>query len=203
MSSVVLDRRRLLAAASSLPLMAQAGRPRVGAVTSVRGSAFVRFGGDAPRSLASLDPLRLDDLVTTGMAARLECRLLGGIGVHLGERASLWLSRQVVAGLETGSFVGVSDGAVMLDVPAGRRSPLSLSLPWGRISTRGGQVWGGPLDGAYAAYVARGDAEVEAGGRQVTLAEGYGADVAGPGSPPEGVRRWREERIARALGQSS
>ncbi|WP_376092261.1 hypothetical protein ACE7GA_23310 [Roseomonas sp. CCTCC AB2023176] len=107
------------------PAAAQPARPRVGEVTAVRGSAYVRYSAEALRSLAVPDPLRLDDLVTTGLASRLAVQLSGGIGLTLGERASLLLDRHAVAGLDPGTVLRLSGVPCCCRRPRPGRTPSS------------------------------------------------------------------------------
>jgi ferric-dicitrate binding protein FerR (iron transport regulator) len=205
---MALYRRFLPLLLLALPRSAGAapdGRARVGEVSAVTGEAVARFAGAAPRILAPAGDLLLDDLVSTGPAARLVAQLEGGIEIRLGERASLRVDSLVLRGPRAGTALRIFEGPALLDRPpqasAGRgaASPIAMTLPWARIAVRGTRFFAGPLDGRYAVFVARGLVAVEAGGSTTLLAEGEGVDVAAPGAPPGAVVRWGQARIDRAM----
>jgi hypothetical protein len=176
------------------------GRARVGEVLAVTGDAVARFSGDAPRDLKPLVPLLLDDLVSTGPAARLVGRLLGDLEFRLGEHASLRVDALTLHGPAAGTVLRVFGGPVLLDRSAGMgAAPVSVAFPWARIGVRGTRFFAGPLDGRYAVFVARGQVAVEASGTIVLLSEGDGVDVPAAGAPPGAVVRWGQVRIDRAL----
>ena len=81
-ASAMARRRTLLilpAALLAAPRAASAARARVGEVAALSGSAAALFSGEPPRALSHPAPIMIDDLLTTGPAARLVCRLDGGI----------------------------------------------------------------------------------------------------------------------------
>ncbi len=68
------------------------GRARVGEVSTVTGEAVARFAGAAPRILAPSADLLLDDLVSTGPAARLVAQLEAAQGRRPGCRTTAGVS---------------------------------------------------------------------------------------------------------------
>lgn len=198
-----MHRRRLLLLASMLlPAPALAGRARVGEVTLLDGSAVALFSGEPPRPLAPAAPVMIEDLLSTGPATRLACRLDGGVDLRLGENASLRVDLLALRGPRPGTAIRSFGGAVLMDIPpeatAVRRGATTLTLPWARIGVRGTRFFAGPLDGGNAVFVARGQVEVAAAGAVAVLTEGEGVDVA-EGGPLGPVRRWGAPRVARAL----
>ncbi len=176
-----------------------AGRPRVGEVTGVRGQVQVRHGADAPRNLSILDPLRRDDLLTTGPTARLSALLSGGIGLQLGERATLRLDHHVLGGPDAGTALRVSDGALLYEAPAVLPAPVSIAFPQARLGVRATRFFAGPLEGRFAVFVSNGTLDVDAGDRRVELAEGEGTTIDEVGAAVERVIRWLPERIEQAF----
>jgi len=193
-------RRRTLL---GLPLLvavspAHAGRSRVGEVTSLAGAATALFSGDPPRALAPQGAILMEDLLTTGPAARLACRLDGGLLLQLGENAGLRVDMATLRGPRPGVAIRNFGGPVLLDIPTGAPPiPTSLTLPWAHVGVRGTRFFAGESDGRDAVFVERGRVEVTVPAGSVTLSEGEGVDVAGSGLGP--VTRWGAARIARAM----
>lgn len=193
----------LLAAPWLAAWPAAAARARVGEVNAVTGAAVALFSGEPPRSLAPAAPVLIEDLLATGLAARLACRLEGGIELRLGESASLRVDALTLRGPQAGVALRSFGGPLLYDGPshgatAGAAMPVSLTLPWARIGVRGTRFFAGPLDGRLAVFVARGRVEVTAAGAGAVLAEGEGVDIAETGAPGP-VTRWGPARIARAM----
>lgn len=185
---------------------AQASRARVGEVSAVAGTAAALFHGDPPRSLVPASPVLLEDLLATEAAARLACRLEGGLELRLGGGARLRVDAVVLRGPRAG--VALRDlgagGPLLVDRPSAPGAPpVDVTLPWARIGVRGTRFWGGVLDGAGAGVVARGREAVHAAGARGTLADGEGVDIPlAPRGPPDlRVQRWGRARIARALAR--
>jgi ferric-dicitrate binding protein FerR (iron transport regulator) len=182
-----------------LPRPALALRTRVGEVTALSGAAAALFSGEPPRPLSPAAPIMMEDLLTTGPAARLAYRLEGGVDLRLGENAALRVDALALRGPRPGAALRGFGGAMLLDVPrADRPVPTDVTLPWAHIGVRGTRFFAGPLDGVNAVFVARGQVEVRTAGAPALLNEGEGVDVAPDGAPGP-VRRWGAPRIARAL----
>jgi ferric-dicitrate binding protein FerR (iron transport regulator) len=202
----MLTTRRALAWLATLalpaPALALSTRTTVGEVTAVTGVATALFSGDPPRALAPAAPVMMEDLLATGPAARLACRLANGLALQLGENAALRVDATTLGRRRSGTAIRSFGGAVLLDVPppaaGGRGDPTSLTLPWAHIGVRGTRFFAGPLDGRNAVFVQQGVVEVTAAGATAVLSEGEGVDVLA-GDPPGPVTRWGEPRIQRAL----
>ncbi|BDG70265.1 FecR domain-containing protein [Roseomonas fluvialis] len=195
------DRRHLLLAPALLvlPRPALSQRIRVGEVTALTGAAAALFSGEAPRPLAPDAPVLMEDLLTTGPAARLACRLDGGLELRMGENAALRVDALALRGPRPGTSLRGFGGALLLDIPRSERpAPVDVTLPWAHIGVRGTRFFAGVLDGVQAVFVARGRVEVRTAGGTVPLGEGQGVDVA-PNGAPGPVREWGAPRIARAL----
>jgi len=143
----------------------------------------------------------MDDLVSTGGAARLVGLLQGGIEIRLGERASLRIDALTLQGPRAKVALHVFDGPILCNRPPGSSTaPMTVSFSWARIGVRGTRFWGGPLDGRHAVFVEHGEVEVRVDGARAVLAGGDGVDVPGPDGAPLGpVVRWGEPRIRRAM----
>lgn len=195
--------RRALAAPVLLGLTARqalADRLRIGEVASVTGEAQADYTGVPTRRLSLRDALLLNDTLSTGLAARLACRLQGGLEIRMGEKASLRIDALTLQGPRPGTVLRVFDGPLLLDrAPQVGASPIEVRLPWARIGVRGTRFFAGPLDGRHAVFVERGRVAVQAGGTTAELGAGEGVDQAEPGGPLGPVVRWGAPRIARAM----
>lgn len=195
--------RRALAAPVVLGLTARealADRPRVGAVASVTGEARADYTGVPTRRLAPNDALLLNDTLTTGLAARLACRLAGGLEIRLGEQASLRIDALTLEGPRPGTMLRVFGGPLLLDrPPEAGTAPIEVRMPWARIGVRGTRFFAGPLDGRNAVFVERGRVAVQAGGTTAEVGPGEGVDQPEPGGPLGPVVRWGAPRVARAM----
>jgi ferric-dicitrate binding protein FerR (iron transport regulator) len=196
--------RRALLLLPLLPRPALAARTRVGEVTSLAGAATALFSGDAPRPLAPAAPILMEDLLTTGAAARLACRLEGGIALQLGENASLRVDMAALQAPRAGVAVRSFGGNLLMDIPAtgGRATPVGLTLPWAHVGVRGTRFFAGESQGRNAVFVVRGEVEVEASAGTARLTAGEGVDIAAGGAPGP-VTRWGEARITAALASVS
>jgi ferric-dicitrate binding protein FerR (iron transport regulator) len=174
-------------------------RARVGEVTALSGAAAALFTGEPPRPLSPAAPIMTEDLLTTGPAARLACRLEGGLDLRMGENAALRVDALALRGPRPGVAWRGFGGARLLDVPRTEHPvPVDVALPWAQIGVRGTRFVAGVLDGVPAVFVARGRVEVRAAGGAAVLGEGEGMDIAADGMPGP-VRAWGAPRIARAL----
>lgn len=196
--------RRALAAPVLLGLTLRearaADRPRIGEVASVTGEARADYTGVPTRMLAVQDALLLNDTLSTGLAARLACRLEGGIEIRLGEKASLRVDAMTLGGPRPGTLLRVFDGPLLVDrAPQAGTSPMEVRMPWARIGVRGTRFFAGPLDGRRAVFVEHGRVVVQAGGTTAEVGPGEGVDQVEPGGPLGPVVRWGAPRIARAM----
>lgn len=201
-------RRTLLglpALALALAGPARAVRSRVGEVSAVTGAALALFAEDPPRPLRPAAPVLIDDLLTTGAASRLSCRLEGGLELRLGGEARLRVDAMLLRGPQAGVVLRDlgAGGPLLLDrLPQPAAAPITVLLPWARIGVRGTRVFAGMMDPATGSvFVARGRVVVEAIGTRVTLAAGEGIDIPlRPFGPPDlPVRAWGAAKIAHAM----
>ena len=197
----VARRTLLLAGAlATSPATAQRVRSVVGEVTSLRGTATARYGAERTRTLAVPDPVRRDDLLMTGLTSRLSCRLLGRIGLQLGEASSIRLDHHVVGGPDAGSAFRVEQGVVILDRAEGPGELISIGFPWGRIQLRGTRVVAGTVGGRRTVFVARGRVDVDSDNRRYEVSEGEALDLGlignAVGDGAVTVVRWAGNRIA-------
>jgi len=194
--------RRVVIAAPALAVLAHpalAARIRVGEVTALSGAAAALFSGEPPRALSPAAPIMMEDLLTTGPAARLACRLEGGLELRMGENAVLRVDALALRGPRPGVALRGFGGALLLEVPRAEPPvPVDVVLPWAHIGVRGTRFFAGVVDGVHAVFVARGRVQVRVAGGTAMLGEGEGVDVASDGVPG-GVRAWGAPRVARAL----
>ena len=203
--SRALDRRWFLHHAGLLvPFILAAapahGAERAGSVDDVKGEAFADAAG-ARRVLAHAAPVFLGDQVSTGLASRLGMRLGRDTTIRLGENARLTIDR-FLAG--AGGEMTLQSGPLLLDRPAGSsRAPLQIRSPFALIAVRGTRFWGGPSNGPFGIFCARGVVTVTGAGQQVVLHTGEGTDFSAPGSAPTPVKRWQPPRVRAALASVS
>ena len=189
-----LARRALLAA----PFLIAAAPPalrRVGEAVEVAGMASAERPG-ASRNLAPAAPLAEGDTLVTGAASRLVARLAGEVELRLGARSRMLLD--TVATRDAGTVLRHASGPFWFMRPeAAPRRPVAIVSPAALIAVRGTSFWGGEMDGQFGVFVARGVAEVTAGGSRISLGAGLGADI--ENGVPGAITRWPADRIARAL----
>ena len=80
---------------------------------------------------------------------------------------------------------------------------VNIRSPFGLISVRGTRVFAGPSRGVFGVFVQHGSVTVTAGGKTVTLEDGFGTDIARRGAAPTPPARWGEERVRLALASVS
>jgi len=186
-------RRALLAA----PLLLAAGPAprRVGEAVEVTGTASAERTG-ASRDLTPTAPLAEGDTLVTGAASRLVVRLAGEVELRLGARSRMLLDS--VATLGGGTVLRHAAGPFWFSRPeSAPRRPVAVVSPAALIAVRGTSFWGGEMDGLFAVFVARGEAEVTAGGILLSLGPGQGTDIVqGVPGPSTG---WSPSRVTRAL----
>lgn len=186
--------RRVLLAAPFL-LAAGPALRRVGEAVEVAGSASAERPG-ASRSLAPAALLAEGDTLVTGAASRLLARLAGEVELRLGARSRMLLD--TVAARDAGTVLRHASGPFWFLRPeTAPRRPVAVVSPAALIAVRGTSFWGGELDGQFAIFVARGAAEVTAGGRRISLGAGLGTEI--ENGVPGAITRWPSDRIARAL----
>jgi hypothetical protein len=199
-----LDRRVFVA---SLALTGLAARPALaqsqpdnvaGKVDEAVGVVTVE-GKGAQKPLAPQETVFIGDTVATGSASKLGMRLGQETLLRLGELARIKIDRFLV---NAGGIIQLNAGPMLLD-KAKTTGPISIRSPFGLISVRGTRLFAGPSKGVFGVFVVRGVVTVAAAGKTVTVAEGFGTDIAQRGAAPTPPARWGDERIRLALASVS
>lgn len=176
----------------------------IGAVTRIQGEASGTLG-DATRSLGLTAPVFLNEVVSTGEAARLELTFADYTRLTLGGKTKLTLDRYVfnsAAGSGTirfgvfGAFRFISGQVSKLAT-----SDVSVATSVATLGIRGTEFWGGPIDNqALGVFLIEGNVSVSnALGEQILSQPGQGTNIATPGGVPGPVTFWPQDRINRAL----
>jgi hypothetical protein len=184
---------------------AQSARPQaIGAVSRIQGEA-TGTNGSARRPLGLNSSVFLNDVVSTGDAARLEVTFTDNTRLTLGEKAKLTLDSYVfdsAAGSGTIKFGLV--GA--LRFVSGQVSKLAsadvrVTTPVAIVGIRGTEFWGGPIDDqVLGVFLIEGAVSVSnAAGQQVLNLPGQGTNIAAPGAAPGPVTFWAQDKVARAI----
>lgn len=200
---------KALAIATALGLLAagltsaRAEDPRViGAVDKVQGAADASRAGTS-RRLSARDAIVFGDRLQTGAGSRLAVELDDETKLTLGENAGITVDR-FVYNPERGAgalALKVARGAFLFvggKVEAAKGARVTIVTPSATLGVRGTTVWGGRLDGGFAVFVAQGTVTVRARRGTVTLTGGEGTLINASGRP-DGVSRWGQPRIDRAL----
>jgi hypothetical protein len=176
----------------------------IGAVTRIQGEASATRG-DATRALRLAASVFLNEVVSTGEAARLEITFADHTRLTLGEKAKLTLDSYVfnpAAGRGTIRFGVV--GA--LRFVSGQVSKLATSLvsvttSVATIGIRGTEFFAGPIDNqALGVFLIEGAVSVSnAAGEQILSQPGQGTNIATPGAAPGPVTLWPVDKVNRAL----
>jgi len=195
-----LDRREFIGLGTGLAAALWAGgagaAPASGLVEAVRGEAFAELKG-ARRALALRANVFVEEVVSTGEAARLALRFGGDTRLRLGAAARLRIDRYIAS---AGGEFNLMEGALLYDRPRKAKSPESiLRSLFGLIAIRGTRVFAGPSNGVFGVFVVRGTVDVTAAGKTVTLRRGLGTNIAKVGDPPTDPAAWRRQRVTDAF----
>ncbi len=176
----------------------------IGAVTRIQGEASGTLG-DATRSLGLTAPVSLNEVVSTGEAARLEVTFADSTRLTLGGNAKLTLDRYVfnsAAGSGTIRF-GVVGAFRFISGQVSKLATSDVSVTTGgaTLGIRGTEFWGGPIDNqALGVFLIEGNVSVSnALGEQILSQPGQGTNIATPGAAPGPVTFWPQDKINRAL----
>lgn len=175
----------------------------IGAVDRLQGVATGTYAGEtAP--LAAEESVRLNEVVATESAARLEIGFDDGTTLTLGERAQMTLDSFVYAPAQgTGSMKMRVVGAFRFvsGQAAKFAGTTTITTPVASIGIRGTEVWGGPIDDqALGVFLIEGEVTVSnAAGTQVLSQPGQGTNIAAPGEAPGPVTFWPQDKVDRAL----
>lgn len=167
-----------------------------------------RIQGAASGSTGALDlgsSVFLNEVVSTGEAARLEVTFADDTQLTLGENAEMTLDAFVfdpAQGTGTvkfgvvGAFRFVSGQASKL---AG--ADVSVTTPIATVGIRGTEFWGGPIDDqALGVFLIEGAVSVaNAAGEAVLDEPGQGTNIAAPGTAPGPVTFWPQDKVDRAI----
>jgi hypothetical protein len=176
-----------------------AAQEAIGAVSRIQGDTSGTRGG-ATRALGLNASVFLNEVVSTGEAARLEVTFTDGTQVTLGEKAELTLDTFVfnpAAGSGTIKF-GVVGAFRFL---SGQSSDVSVTTPVATLGIRGTEFWGGPIDNqALGVFLIEGAVRVSnAAGEQILSQPGQGTNIVTPGAAPGSVTLWPPDKVNRAI----
>ena len=181
-----------------------AAQNAIGTVSRIQGEASGTRGG-ATRALDLNASIFLNEVVSTGEAARLEVTFTDNTRLTLGEKAKLTLDNYVfdsAAGKGTIRFglVGVFR-FVSGQVSKLASADVSVMTPVAVVGIRGTEFWGGPIDDqVLGVFLIEGAVSVSnAAGQQVLNLPGQGTNIAAPGAPPGPVTFWPPDKIGRAM----
>ena len=181
-----------------------AAQEAIGAVSRIQGEAS-GTRGDATRALGFNASIFLNEVVSTGEAARLEVTFTDSTQVTLGEKAELRLDTFVfnpAAGSGTIKF-GVVGAFRFLSGQVSKlaSSDVSVTTPVAIIGIRGTEFWGGPIDNqALGVFLIEGAVSVSnAAGGQILSQPRQGTNIASPGAAPGPVTFWPQDKVDRAI----
>jgi ferric-dicitrate binding protein FerR (iron transport regulator) len=197
-----IDRRIFVAGLGLIglaPLAASAQTPNVAGKVDEAIGLVTAEGRDSPRPLAPQATVFVGDTVATGNASKLGMKLGQETVLRLGELARIKIDRYLVS---AGGSIQLNAGPLLLDKPR-TAPPVNIRSPFGLISVRGTRVFAGPSRGVFGVFVQHGSVTVTAGGKTVTLEDGFGTDIARRGAAPTPPARWGEERVRLALASVS
>ena len=171
-----------------------AAQETIGAVSRIQGEASGTRGG-AKRTLSLSASVFLNEVVSTGEAARLEVTFTDNTRLTLGEKAQLTFDRYVfnpAAGSGTIKF-GVVGAFRFLSGQVSKlaSSDVSVTTAVATLGIRGTEFWGGPIDDqALGVLLIEGSLSVS------NNLPGQGTNIAAPGAAPGPVRSGRRTRSA-------
>jgi hypothetical protein len=181
-----------------------AAQEPIGAVSRIQGEASATQAG-ATRALSLNAPVFLNEVVSTGEAARLEVTFTDKTRLTLGEKAKLTLDTYVfnpAAGRRTIRF-GVIGALRFLSGKLARlvSSRVSVTTPVATIGIRGTDFFAGPIDDqALGVLLIEGAVVVSnAAGQRILNRPGQGTNIATPGAAPGPVTIWPQAKFNRAL----
>jgi hypothetical protein len=176
----------------------------IGAVSRIQGEASGTLGSTT-RALSLNASIFLNEVVSTGEAARLEVTFADNTVLTLGAKAKLALDAYVfdpAAGTGTIRF-GVIGALRFLSGQLSKlaRSSVSVTTPVATIGIRGTEFWGGPIDDqALGVFLIEGAVSVSnAAGEQILSQPGQGTNIAAAGAAPGPVTVWPGAKVNRAL----
>jgi hypothetical protein len=181
-----------------------AGQEATGTVSRIQGEASGVHGG-ATRALGLNASVFLNEVVSTGAAARLEVTFKDSTRLTLGEKTKLTLDRFVFnPAARRGSIRFRVSGAFRFlsgQVSKLARSDVRMTTPFATIGVRGTEFWAGPIDDqALGVFLVEGAVRVSnAAGAQILNRSGQGTNIARSGAAPGPVTLWPPDKVNRAL----
>ncbi len=181
-----------------------AAQEAIGAVSRIQGKSSGTHDG-ATEALDLKSTVFLNEVVSTGEAARLEVTFTDRTQVTLGEKAELSLDTFVfnpAAGSGTIKF-GVVGAFRFLSGQASKlaSSDVSVTTPVATVGIRGTEFWGGPIDNqTLGVFLIEGAVSVSnAAGEQILSEPGQGTNIATPGAAPGPITFWPQDKVDRAI----
>jgi hypothetical protein len=181
-----------------------AAQEAIGAVSRIQGEASGTRGG-ATRALGLSASVFLNEVVSTGEAARLEVTFTDNMQLTLGEKAELTLDKYVfnpAAGSGAIKF-GIVGAFRFLSGQVSKlaSSDVSVTTLAATVGIRGTEFWGGPIDDqALGVFLIEGAVNVSnAAGEQILTQPGQGTNIATPGAAPGPVTFWPPDKVSRAI----
>jgi hypothetical protein len=185
-----------------------AAQEAIGTVSRMQGEAGGIVGGTT-LLLSPNASVFLNEILSTGEAARLEITFTDSTRLTLGEKAKLTLGTYVfnpAAGRRTISFALI--GAIRF--VSGKLSKVgvsrvSLTTPVANVGIRGTEFFAGPIDDqALGVFLIEGAVSVSnAAGQRILNRPGQGTNIAAPGAAPGPVTLWPPAKVGRALAAVS
>ena len=197
----MIDRRNLLrlaaGALSSVHIDVAKASSAAGHVESIRGEASAETEGRR-RTLRVAADVYVNDLLATGVNARLALRLGRQTTLRLGASCKLKIDRYIV---DAGGEFDLADGAILFEHAGRSAAPVDVEFRsvYGLIAVRGTRFFAGPSHGLFSVFVGVGRVHVTAANETVVLGPRQGTDIAAPGSPPSKPAVWKPPRIRQAL----
>jgi hypothetical protein len=189
-----------------LPLAANAADDpaAVGFVHKVENEAKIVSGETAAAAIIGT-PVHMKDELRTGPEGRLKITFRDNTVLTLGEKASVIVDRYVYdPDQSTGATVLLAaKGAFRFAsgrIKEMKGSTIAITTPMADIGVRGTEFWGGPIQGKYGVLLLEGEVVVSNQAGSVTLSQtGQGTDIPSPLDPPDPVKAWGADKIARAV----
>lgn len=188
----------------ALPCCEAAAQQAIGMVSRIQGEASGTVGGTT-LSLTPNASIFLNEILSTGEAARLEVTFTDSTRLTLGENAKLTLDtyvfnpaagRRIIHFALAGAVRFVSGKLSKFTV-----SRISLTTPVANVGIRGTDFFAGPIDDqALGVLLIDGAVSVSnAAGTRLLNRAGQGTNIAAPGVPPGPVTIWPQPKVNRAL----
>jgi hypothetical protein len=181
-----------------------AAQEAIGAVSRIQGKASGEHNSTT-EVLNLKSSVFLNEVVSTGEAARLEVTFTDGTQLTLGEEAKLTLD-EFIFNPATGSgrikFAVIGAFRFLSGLASKLARPdVSVTTPVAIIGIRGTEFWGGSIDNqALGVFLIEGAVSVSnAAGQQILNEPGQGTNIATPGAAPGPVTIWPQDKVNRAI----